>query len=158
MSAVTCPGCHRSYAARLDGQPRQHKPCGTQVAGRYEVALPWHKPPLTANQQRRMHPLAEAKLKATMLSAARWTIRAAHLPDMVYADVTLHWRMPDRRTRDADGAMPTLKVVLDALVKEGVLYDDSWVEVRHCGVTAHPPQPGIPGGLWLQIDRIEESA
>lgn len=51
-----------------------------------------------------------------------------------------------------------LKVVLDALVKEGVLYDDSWVEVRHCGVTAHPPQTGIPGGLWLQIDRIEEAA
>jgi crossover junction endodeoxyribonuclease RusA len=67
------------------------------------------------------------------------------------AIVILHWQMPDRRRRDGDGAAPTLKVVLDALVAEGVLPDDSWIHVPHSGVTCHPPVKGQPGALWLEL-------
>lgn len=116
------------------------------------IPLHWPAPPLTQNGLRRMHHMAEAAAKRHALHEARYTIRAANLAPMVGANVTLHWRMPDRRRRDGDGAAPTLKVCLDALVDEGVIPDDSWIHVPHSGVTCHPPMPGKPGALWLTLD------
>jgi hypothetical protein len=40
-------------------------------------------------------------------------------------------------------------------VLEGVLPDDSWVHVVHSGVTCHPPEPGMPGALWLTIEEVQ---
>lgn len=115
------------------------------------VKLPWTAPPLTQNGLRRMHFQAEAKAKATALAEARWAVKAARLNFMPGAIVILNWQQPDRRRRDGDGAAPTLKVCLDALVKEGILHDDSWVEVPHSGVTCHAPIKGKPGALWLVL-------
>ena len=122
------------------------------------IPLPWTAPPLTQNGLRRMHHMAEAAAKRNALLVARVTIRAARVPFMSGANVILHWRMPDRRRRDGDGAAPTLKVCLDALVAEGVLHDDSWVEVPHSGVTAHAPKPGHPGAMWLELTHPDEVA
>ena len=124
------------------------------------VPLPfWTSPPLTQNKLRRMHHMVEAREKASALGLARRAVAQARLQPMAGAVVILHWRMADRRRQDGDGAAPTLKVCLDALVKEGVLHDDSWVEVPHSGVTTHPPIPGQPGALWLSVtDPDEESA
>jgi crossover junction endodeoxyribonuclease RusA len=114
------------------------------------IALPfWTTPPLTQNKLRRMHHMVEARAKAEALSLVRRAIRIARVKPMVGAVVILHWRMADRRRQDGDGAAPTLKVCLDALVQEGVLPDDSWVHVPHSGVTTHPPVKGRPGALWL---------
>jgi crossover junction endodeoxyribonuclease RusA len=115
------------------------------------IPLPWKAAPLTQNGLRRMHHHAEAKAKRAALAEARWAIRAERLELMPGAIVILHWQMPDRRRRDGDGAAPTLKVVLDALVAEGVLPDDSWIHVPHSGVTCHPPVKGQPGALWLEL-------
>jgi hypothetical protein len=120
------------------------------------IPLPWSKPPLTQNQLRRMHHMVEARGKADALGVARNAIKAEHIKPMAGAIVILHWRMADRRRQDGDGAAPTLKVCLDALVKEGVLHDDSWVEVPHSGVTTHPPIPGQPGSLWLELTDPDE--
>lgn len=120
------------------------------------VNLPWTAPPITANQQRRMHFHAEAKCKSGAMLAARYAIRNAKLTPVEKAVVVLHWRQPDNRRRDGDGADVTKKVVLDALVKEGVLRDDSWRYVIHSGVTCHPPIPGQPGAMWLSITSVEE--
>ena len=116
------------------------------------IPLPWTAPPITQNGLRRMHHHAEAKAKAKALSEARWAVRAVRPPFMAGAVVILNWQMTDRRRRDGDGAAPTLKVCLDALVAEGVLNDDSWVEVPHSGVTCHPPVKGEPGAMWLTLD------
>jgi hypothetical protein len=121
------------------------------------VPLPfWTKPPLTQNQLRRMHHMVEARQKADALGLVRHAVAAAHLKPMAGAIVILHWRMADRRRQDGDGAAPTLKVCLDALVKEGVLQDDSWIEVPHSGVSTHPPIPGQPGALWLELTDPDE--
>lgn len=117
----------------------------------HTVPLPWTKPPLTQNGLRRMHHMTEARAKADAAMQARAAIRQARVPFHPGANVVLHWRMANRRRCDGDGAAPTLKVCLDALVKEGVLHDDSWVEVPHSGVTCHPPVKGQPGALWLEI-------
>jgi len=115
------------------------------------LALPWDKPPMTKNKVRRMHYRAEAKLRAEVIAAARLTIRRAKPEPMVGAIVILHWRPENKRRQDGDGADPTKAALLDALVLEGVLPDDSWVCVPHSGVTVHPPEPGQPGALWLTL-------
>ena len=152
MSAL-CPSCGLARATNKDGRIRRH---GCPDAGGPDVvSLPWAAPPLTANQVRRLHPLREAAIRKTALNDARWAIRAARLTPRDVASVTVHWRMPDRKRRDGDGADPTKKVILDALVLEGVLPDDGWQHVIHSGVTAHPPQHGLPGCLWVEIAEPE---
>lgn len=125
----------------------------------WAVPLPWEAPPLTKNKVRRMHYRAEAKARAEVIEAARWAIRGSGLAPMVGANVILHWRMATRRRQDGDGAAPTLAACIDALVLEEVLPDDSWPHVPHSGVTCHPPIPGEPGALWLElVDPDKEGA
>jgi crossover junction endodeoxyribonuclease RusA len=110
---------------------------------------------MTKNMVRRLHFQREAQLRREAITEARWTIRAAlrrgEIQPMIGANVTLHWRQGDNRRRDGDGAQPTLSLVIDALVLEGVLPDDSWVHVVHSGVTCHPPRRGLPGAMWLEL-------
>lgn len=118
------------------------------------IALPWSAPPLTKNDTRRQgHHHAMRRKWATALDEARWAIRAEMMHGANYdrAVVILHWRQPDRRRRDGDGAMPTLSACLDALVLEEVLPDDSWLYVIHSGVTCHPPTKGLPAAMWLSV-------
>lgn len=122
------------------------------------IPLPWDAPPITQNGLRRMHHMAEANAKRCALLEARSAIRSKRPAFMAGAIVILHWRMSDKRRRDGDGAAPTLKVCLDALVKEGVLHDDSWVEVPHSGITTHAPIPKQPGAMWLTVSPIPEDA
>lgn len=117
------------------------------------IPLAWTAPPLTKNDTRRQgHHHAMRRKWEQALSDARTDIRRTywHAVDTP-AVVILHWRQPDRRRRDGDGAMPTLSACLDALVLEGVLPDDSWQHVVHSGVTVHDPAKGLPGALWLTI-------
>jgi hypothetical protein len=118
------------------------------------IALPWEKPPLTQNQLRRMHHMVEARAKAVALVQARDAIQDAAPTPMPGANVILHWRLGNKRRLDGDGAAPTLKVCLDALVHEGILHDDSWVEVPHSGVTVHPPEPDQPAAMWLTLEEV----
>lgn len=129
------------------------KPARAEAA--VTILLPWTKPPLTQNQLRRMHHMVEARAKAVALQQARDAIGEAGPAFMAGANVVLHWRLGNKRRLDGDGAAPTLKVCLDALVQEGVLHDDSWVEVPHSGVTVHPPVPDQPAAMWLTLEPIE---
>jgi crossover junction endodeoxyribonuclease RusA len=115
------------------------------------ISLPWTTAPITQNGLRRMHHYAEAKAKSAALEQARRAIRRDKVKPRAGAIVILNWQMSDRRRRDGDGAAPTLKVVLDALVAEGVLPDDSWVHVPHSGITTHPPVKGLPGSMWVTL-------
>lgn len=154
MSA-TCPSCLETRATNRDGSIRRH---GCEVIAPGLVSLPWAKPHVTKNQIRRMHHHAEARARREVIAEARWLIRAAHLTPVEYADVILHWRVPNRVRRDGDGAYWLLSALIDALVLEGVLPDDNWACVRHSGVTCHPPQPGMPGGMWLSVSPAREEA
>lgn len=121
------------------------------------IPLPFDAPPLTKNRVRRMHHHVEAKLRRDSIDATRLAIRAAKVQPLEQAVVVLHWRQPDNRRRDGDGADPTKAFCLDALVLEGVLPDDSFQHVIHSGVTCHAPIKGQPGAMWLSItDPTEE--
>lgn len=145
---TTCPTCRTDRPTNKGGEIRRH---ACVAVGGETFALPYAQPPMTKNQQRRMHHHAEAKLRAEILNTCRWAIRAARLEPRVGANVVLHWRVANKRRQDGDGAAPTLSIVIDALVLEGVLPDDSWIHVPHSGVTCHPPLPKMPGSLWIEL-------
>lgn len=114
------------------------------------VLLPWPKPPLTGNRTRG-NPKARAREVKEALTAARWAIRAARLaPIEGPVEITLHYLLPNRVRRDADGMFPTLKAVQDALVLEGVLPDDSWVYVPRASCAIHPPD-SRPAAMWVEL-------
>lgn len=82
--------------------------------------------------------------------------RAARHHHRPRREIVLHYRVPDRRRRDADGPAPTLKAVLDALVDEHVIPDDSWTHVPRIAVQIHPPDPAQPPAMWLTIQTLTE--
>lgn len=115
------------------------------------IDLPWTSPPLRANDRRSWQ--AQHRTKSKALDEARWAIRAAHIEPIVGAVVTLHYRVPDRRRRDSDGPEPTKKAVIDALVLEGVLPDDCWINVPRSSVEIHPPTEEGPA-MWLELTEV----
>ena len=118
------------------------------------IDLPWTSPPISPNGPR-MHPHAHAGRVRGVLESARYAIRNAHLEPMAGANVELNWRIPDKRRRDPDNLSATLKPVLDALVKEGVLPDDSWVHVPSATCRILPPN-GEPAAMWLTLSDPDE--
>ena len=118
------------------------------------IPLPWGRPPLTGNRTRG-NPYARAKEVDDAFRIASFAICQAGPRPTVGANVTLHYRPKDRRRRDADGMFPTLKACLDALVKTGVLPDDSWVHVPAATCRIHPPN-GEPAAMWVTLDPIQE--
>lgn len=122
----------------------------------HSVTLPWPRPPLTQNDRR--HWRQQHRDFQAAKDEARWAIRAARLPQIERAEIVLHYRVPDRRRRDADGPAPTLKAVLDALVAEQVIPDDAWTNVPRIAVQIHPPAPGQPGLMWLTLQPLTDPA
>lgn len=99
------------------------------------IPLPWSKPPLSLND--RLHFRAEAALIATVKHQTRSAVIAAGIPRLEHAVVTLTWTVPDKRVRDEENPVATLKACCDALKDEnyrgirllGIVPDDdpSWM-------------------------------
>lgn len=156
-----CETCGHKVRLKASGALGRHRGrggvvCTPDQSTDTNIGLPWPKPPLSQNQLRRLNYHAEARLKARAMNEARWIIRAAHPAPVDRATVRLHYRPGTRRRCDADGLAPTLKVVLDALVHEGVLPDDDHTHVPEAAIRIHPPLPGMPGSLWVQISKEEQ--
>jgi Holliday junction resolvase RusA-like endonuclease len=117
------------------------------------VDLPWSKPPLTGNRTRG-NPHARAKEVEDAKNEARAAILAAAPTMLPGVEITLHYRPSGRQRRDADNLFPTLKVVQDALVLEGVIYEDSWVTVPSATCRIHPPN-GEPAAMWVELEEVE---
>ena len=118
------------------------------------IPLPWPRPPATSNQRGNWR--ADAARRKTALEQARWAIRGQQIaPIEGIVEVTIHWRIPNAVTRDADGLALTGKCVLDAVVQEGVLPGDSWRTVRATTCRIHPPERGEPAAMWLTIERVQ---
>lgn len=114
------------------------------------IPLPWTKPPLSGNDRghTRFSPFTRVKGEAVV------AIRAAKVAPIVGCILTLHYRAPDMRRRDADNLAPTLKACQDALVTAGVIHEDSWITVPESRQRIHPPIKGQPGALWLEIEEL----
>ena len=79
------------------------------------------RPPISLND--RLHHMAKAKLTAAMrLEAAE----AAHrIPDLGRCEVTLTWYVTDKRRRDNENPVASLKAWCDGIVDAGVVADDT---------------------------------
>jgi hypothetical protein len=81
----------------------------------YRIRLPFERPPMSANDQRRSHWSGQRGAKADVQAAVVRAIEADGVPPLDRAAVTLVWFVPDQGVRDTDGMYPMLKAVLDAL-------------------------------------------
>ncbi|MEV0081171.1 hypothetical protein AB0H58_32560, partial [Nocardia neocaledoniensis] len=94
----------------------------------YVIELPFRRPPMTANDQRRARHWSQvSKAKKEVADVVAWQARS-QLPRglrLNRVSVRVTWYAPDLRKRDSDGLGPFLKAALDALTKDiGLLPDD----------------------------------
>lgn len=87
----------------------------------WEIPLPYDAPPLSLNQ--RLHWAKKSKITKELRMIAR--ARARHIPDLPACAVELVWFVKDRRRRDTDNPVPTLKALCDGLVDAEVVPDDT---------------------------------
>lgn len=114
------------------------------MTAEYVLWLPYGKPPLTANQ--RLHWAVKARLTADVRRDAMLLARSARLPRGVdHATIRLHYVPRDRRRRDADNLVPTLKAACDGLVDAGLTADDTPDQMTKHMPTIDPPQRDAPG-------------
>lgn len=119
------------------------------------IGLPWPKPPLSQND-RDERKRGGARKIAEVKEQARLSIRAARVPPMTAANVTLHYRVPDMRRRDADNLAVLLKACQDALVDCGIIPRDDWVHVPSATCRIHPPTKGQQGAMWLTLSHPDQ--
>ncbi|MGK9222045.1 MULTISPECIES: hypothetical protein [unclassified Microbacterium] len=80
----------------------------------------WAKAPLSMNY--RMHHHVKAKITADLRAQA--AARAASFPASRHVEVQLTWVVTDKRRRDEENIVATLKPLCDGLVDAGVVPDD----------------------------------
>lgn len=87
----------------------------------HRLTLHYERPPLSEND--RLHRFERAqRVRALRASTGLWgrRIRGAER-----VEVTLIWVVSDRRKRDEDNVVPTLKALCDGLVDAKVVKDDT---------------------------------
>lgn len=93
------------------------------------ITVPMKRPPMSSNDQRRMHWAVQAKAKKEVGETVTWLARRAGIKNLGPSVVSVTWFAPDKRKRDSDSLGPFLKAALDGLVAAGVWPDDhsDWV-------------------------------
>lgn len=121
------------------------------------VPLPWTEPPRELNLNKTLRGVSVHVTRRAFEQAkgvAFAAILNARVPKNIPGiELTLHYRVPDRRGRDADNLAPLLKACQDALVTARVIHEDSWVTVPSATCRIHPPSDDGPK-LWLEIEEV----
>jgi crossover junction endodeoxyribonuclease RusA len=119
----------------------------------HTITLPYTKPPLSLND-RGQTPGARAARSAVAALIKRDTatlVRAADIGPQKAIHVRLHYRPKDRRRRDADNLVATLKPCLDGLVAAGVIPDDNPAHLDWSAPRIHEPATDRKPLLWLTV-------
>lgn len=120
------------------------------MTGRMWVLDLGHHRPASLND--RVH-WSERARGARWWRQVTWAVcRAAGVPPLGRASVELHVTPPDRRRRDQDNLVATLKPVLDGLVDAGVVPDDTPEHVEY-GVPRLREPDGTRRWSWLLLIR-----
>lgn len=101
--------------------------------------------PPSPNATLRQHFMAKARDRAawrtTARAAALLAIRDAGIADDLpwpRVRVRLVWILPDRRRRDPDNAVSSVKSCLDGVVDSGLITDDSFAVIVDLAVSSEP--------------------
>lgn len=81
----------------------------------------WPAPPLSANRD--LHWAEKARLTRDIRLAAR--LASSRIGPQRRVEVTMVWIVADKRRRDVDNIVPTLKPICDGIVDAGVVRDDT---------------------------------
>lgn len=117
----------------------------------HPLTLPYDKPPLSLNDRgqtpgsRARRSAIAAQIKADVTKLAR------NIGSHDWVHVRLHYRPKDRRRRDADNLVATLKPCLDGLVAAGVIPDDTPAHLDWSAPRIHEPTPDRKPLLWLTV-------
>lgn len=85
--------------------------------------------PPTLNELNRMHFMKRAKLKEQWEKLISDSCLIHGIQPVKRVSITLEFYFPDKRRRDLDNYAFAFKFIGDALVKRGILPDDSYKEV-----------------------------
>ena len=118
-------------------------PAPARYGRTWEIRLPWTKPPLSLND--RSHWRAKAQATAQVRGLTREAVVAACWGDKVHLKlpprvaVLLTYVPRDKRRRDADNLVGTLKACCDGIVSAGLVADDTPdLMLKHMPVIAEP--------------------
>ncbi|MFF4026963.1 hypothetical protein ACFYY5_29345 [Nocardia elegans] len=125
------------------------------------IELPWTAPPLSMNDRGYTRGAAMAKAAKTreIRDAIVILARKAQLPKCIdHVTVQLHYQPRDRRRRDTDNLVATLKPICDAIAAGtakypgyGMVLDDIPAHMAKPEPIIHEPVKGEGGRLWLEI-------
>lgn len=90
---------------------------------RWELLLPWDKPPLSMNDRR--HWSVKSRWSKALRQTSWALARSARIPAMAACSVQLVYCPATKRRRDEDNIFATLKPLADGLVDAGVVPDDT---------------------------------
>jgi crossover junction endodeoxyribonuclease RusA len=151
-----CP--YAVCAAALRGQPDPRELIAIWRLDLSIILTRTGAPPLSLND-RGMHWAAKAKAIERVKAQTRNAVRTAEIPQLGHVHVKLRYRPRDRRPRDADNIVATLKPCIDALHQLDPL-DESWCPIVAGDTAAHVsweppvlmlPAKGQPAALWLVL-------
>lgn len=120
------------------------------MVGEWIINLPWKSPPLSLNQ--RMHWAVKSRLTKEVRLIAK--VKARGIPDLERCSVELVWFVADRRRRDTDNPVLTLKALCDGLVDAEVVPDDTPEFMRKEAVRI-VYRPKVAAGMQLIVKEVE---
>lgn len=113
--------------------------------------MPWTTPPISLND-RGSHWVRARKVKEVR-AAAKILAMAAHLPrDLTHVSIQLVYQPRDKRRRDADNLVGTLKAICDGLIDYGITPDDTPQYMTKLMPRIDPPVRGEGGRIWLELE------
>lgn len=118
----------------------------------WTLRLPWTKPPLTLNQ--RGHWAGRSRVIREVRNTARILARHAQIPACPRIHAQLVYVPRDKRTRDQDNLVATLKPLLDGLRDAHIVPDDDPTHVAWTPPRIDPPNGADPH-LYLVITRLD---
>lgn len=116
----------------------------------WTLQLPGTIEPLTSNQREHWRP--KAKRVAHVRAVTALLATQARIPRLARARIELHYAPPDRRRRDAQNLVPTLKPIEDGIVDARVLPDDTAEYLDPVMPVFEPVER--PARLWVVIHEL----
>lgn len=131
---------------------------------RYVLRLPYEQPPLSLNDRGRSRKamLAKARKIRDLRTAVTTVGRSLKMTRAPHLHVVLYYVAPDRRTRDRDNLVATLKPCIDALTARGeargwpclsLVPDDDPEHVSWSPPVILPPDEHGPR-VWLVVQAL----
>lgn len=136
--------------------PREHDVTDTPMTYTpYEIDLPWTAPPLSLNHRR--HWRANAAKVRMVRDAAHVLAKQSGIGPCPRVRVELHYRPRDKRTRDEENSVPTLKACCDGIVDAGIVPDDAPAYMEKGMPVLHEPAStsGLKPRLWLVLTPLD---